>query len=1300
MNKKYFHSSFFMKVMFFVFNYLLLLILIAFAQKNNLPLDISSQNGGKEIVQHARGLIIPEHVKKYWKTHTPQLKQYEVTTLQASIDWSNNDSPVKNQRYCGSCWAFAAIALVENLSDRNDLSEQELVSCVTGNDCNGGWYFDALKYVKNYGVSPESCYPYTSTNGNCSSKCSDPDYLVKISNYTSEPGLWGEPANVNNIKAQLQNGPICVAMLVPEDGTFDYYSGGVYNYNGGYIPWGGNGHAVLIVGYNDSGQYFKVKNSWGSSWGESGYFRIAYDDVTDDVHFGMYGCVASGIYEEGGSSCSITVTSPNGSESWDEGTTQSITWNSIGTSGSVKIRYSTNGGSSWTTLISSTSDDGSWNWTLPTVGSDQSQCRIRVEDSNNSSCNDMSNGNFTIHNQGSGCSITVTSPNGGESWEEGSTQNITWNSNGTSGSVKIRHSSNGGSSWTTLTSSTSDDGSWNWTLPTVSSDQTQCRIRVEDSNNSSCNDMSNNDFTISNQSSTCSITVTSPNGGESWNEASTHNITWNSTGTSGSVKIRFSTNSGSSWTTLTSSTSDDGSWNWTLPTVSSDQTQCRIRVEDRNNSSCNDMSNGNFTIRKLNECSISITSPNGSEIWEEGSTHTITWNSSYASGNVLIRLSYDSGSSWNSLVNSTADDGSWDWTLPNVSSDQTQCLIRVEDKNNSNCYDISDGYFTIQKELVCSLILLSPNGDEEWTEGSEQNIEWSGTNTSGTVLIRLSYDSGDSWTFIEHATADDGSWTWTIPQVESDQIYCNIRVEDKNHSPCFDRGDNDFTIKNIPPPCHIEIADPNGGEAWDEGSTQNINWNSSNSNGFVKIQYSENSGSSWTILIESTPDDGSWAWTLPDVDSDQPLCHIRVEDTADSNCYDVSNSDFTIKHVPLLVDITGKIKYYAGNIPVPNVQLNLLPNNQITSSIDNGNYGFTDLEGEQNYEVTPSKDSGTDQSSVTISSHDAYQAAQIALGMSTQEQFQTIAADVDGDGEVLLLDASLIGRHVVGIELPESIRIGDWWFEPTERNYTFLDSNQSNQDYSAVVIGDVNGNWSMTNLMTQSSSTISNNLKFEFVDSNTIHLRAQFDEQIELSSIDLVLNYNSNELKYVGLNKYMERNVFHLVDNNINGTLKISGFANQPPNIEQLSAVFEIVFKKETHFKEQSEIEINRFLVNDIQQKERIISVVKETREAKIDNGFYLYQNYPNPFNADTKIEYNLPHTAQIRLVLFDVSGKEVCELVNEHKSAGHYSVNWNARDTSGKRLTSGIYFYRFEVIENENKMKSFAISKKMLLMK
>ena len=248
-----------------------------------------------------KGLVIPHTVVKYWRTHKPRLS-YSRADLTKSEDWSVNDSPVKNQGSCGSCWAFAAAALIENLGNKDDLAEQVLVSCISeSNGCSGGWYGYALDHIHNKGLPPEDCYPYIAQNGNCGTQCSSPSFVVKVEEHDTY-GRWGVPDQdtVSNLKYLLQTGPVLVSMRVPTDGTFNKYQDGIYDYDGGAVPEN-RGHAVLAVGYDDDGQYFKVKNSWGPWWGEGGYFRIAYNDVTDHVQFGGYACTASGAYtaEEG-----------------------------------------------------------------------------------------------------------------------------------------------------------------------------------------------------------------------------------------------------------------------------------------------------------------------------------------------------------------------------------------------------------------------------------------------------------------------------------------------------------------------------------------------------------------------------------------------------------------------------------------------------------------------------------------------------------------------------------------------------------------------------------------------------------------------------------------------------------------------------------------------------------------------------------------------------------------------------------------------------------------------------------------
>ncbi|ODM93713.1 Cathepsin L [Orchesella cincta] len=178
-------------------------------------------------------------------------KKRQTTTLPASIDWRTKGAvtPVKNQGNCGSCWAFTA-----NVSGQG---------CCYG--CDGGWMTDAYNYVKlNTGINGNASYPYETKQLTCRYKSTDKAGTATGFTYTAQD-------DENDLKKAVAAGVVATAV----DATnFTTYAGGVFS----CPKFTALNHGVLITGYGTDaklGDYWLVKNSWGTGWGESGYIRIA-----------------------------------------------------------------------------------------------------------------------------------------------------------------------------------------------------------------------------------------------------------------------------------------------------------------------------------------------------------------------------------------------------------------------------------------------------------------------------------------------------------------------------------------------------------------------------------------------------------------------------------------------------------------------------------------------------------------------------------------------------------------------------------------------------------------------------------------------------------------------------------------------------------------------------------------------------------------------------------------------------------------------------------------------------------------
>jgi len=199
-------------------------------------------------------------------------KDWNITT-QTAVDWVAKGAvtPVKNQGSCGSCWAFSTTGAIEGRyfiakGQLNSLSEQDLVDCSRENSgCNGGLMDYAFEFVEsNNGLCSESDYPYTAR----SHFFCEEEGCTKYDSISSHEDVAQSTAA---LEAACNEGPVSVAIEADQD-SFQLYTGGVLTARCGTEL----DHGVLVVGYGTDGgnDYWKVKNSWGKDWGESGYIRL------------------------------------------------------------------------------------------------------------------------------------------------------------------------------------------------------------------------------------------------------------------------------------------------------------------------------------------------------------------------------------------------------------------------------------------------------------------------------------------------------------------------------------------------------------------------------------------------------------------------------------------------------------------------------------------------------------------------------------------------------------------------------------------------------------------------------------------------------------------------------------------------------------------------------------------------------------------------------------------------------------------------------------------------------------------
>lgn len=568
---------------------------------------------------------------------------------------------------------------------------------------------------------------------------------------------------------------------------------------------------------------------------------------------------------------SLELLSPGGGEIYKAATDKLIVWNTTGTVNNVNLRYSTDNGSTWTSIVTQ-ANAGSYRWRLPSVSSDN--YIVSVSDAQNACVSDHSQRPFTIV---SIPTLSVTSPKLGDILYSHTTYPVTVVKSSDATSYYLEYSTDSLKTWERIY------------IPYYGANYTFTAPEIESSN---CFIRANfgNFYGISERFSIMkpTIEITTQKGGESLLGCHRYTINWTTKGTKGKTDLYYSVDNGQNWKLIEAGITDRNYYDWWVPAVISNQ--CRIKVvcpESRVEA----LNAGAFRINN-GVTSLELVSPNGGERIIAGVKDTILWENTGQILNVDLKYSLDNGASWINLVNNIPNSGSYVWTVPAKTS--TEALFRISDNYNTCVSDVSNLPFSVEPALS----LIYPNGNEKLFGCSAIDILWSSEGGARYVSLQYSTDGGKIWNDIQpSATNKPGinSYTWNTANVNTSQ--CLVRVMDIANKAIFDESDAVFSVEknNF---STITLTSPNGGEYWGTGKTRDITWESTNTSDKVNIEYTTNEGQTWYTIAGGVPNTKSYAWRVPNIVSSRVV--VKLRDYVQSCVTDQSDAAFNIIPAPFI----------------------------------------------------------------------------------------------------------------------------------------------------------------------------------------------------------------------------------------------------------------------------------------------------------------------------------------------------------------------------------------------------------------
>jgi flagellar hook assembly protein FlgD len=569
----------------------------------------------------------------------------------------------------------------------------------------------------------------------------------------------------------------------------------------------------------------------------------------------------------------IAISAPTSTSVLTRGTNFNITW-ATNFVDNVKIDLLVNGVFSQT--LNNSVSGNSFMWTVPALQNIGNNYQIRITSITDSNIVATS-GTFAVEQ-----TLTITSPNGGESFTKGSMQTIRWTtSTNVSDNVKIELVNSFGTIVQVISaSSTANLTMFSWTVPMGTPDGANYRIRITSLTNPNLIDESNETFGIG-----TFLVVTTPTAGSVLNKGTKYTIRWTTTIFAllrvelilNGIVVRFL------GTNIPSNTVNSLEWTPEADLASNDGYLIRvISLADANQQGIS----STFSI--IAPPSIQVNSPVGGEVWQKNKPYNITWQSG-VQGNLRIDLFKNNALLQNIAPSISATSNVFSWLIPNTIPSGNDYKINITSLATNNVSGQSPANFTIADGD--SIKITNPIANANLIKNTNFNITWTTNISSRNITIELIRE-GFLITTIATNQANNGSFSWRIPTLtENDQPIATgayrLRIRTTNGDLVTDTS----PLFNIIEPT-FQIATPNGGEQFVRGFSYPISWNS-NLEGGVRIDlYNSNVTLLSNISMNATG--GTFNWLVPADLPEAAFYSIRITSLTNSTLSSASLSNFRV----------------------------------------------------------------------------------------------------------------------------------------------------------------------------------------------------------------------------------------------------------------------------------------------------------------------------------------------------------------------------------------------------------------------